>query len=116
MRNNTYYVYFTEFYCIILGLREDITSSYRHILGDHKQLDEQCEHYFCNGSDEFNFISLAKESGVLQELIEVLNYLANNAENLLMNLDSYDISRQFNDIINKYLSGKQFKGNKEKVQ
>ncbi|KAF0708503.1 YqaJ domain-containing protein, partial [Aphis craccivora] len=65
-------------------LRRDITNSFLHILGDHKQ----CEKSFCNGSklNEINYFSLANKSGLLQEFSQIVSRLANNADSLLMNV------------------------------
>lgn len=93
------------FYSIVLplGLRKDITNSFLHILGDHRQ----CELYFCKGSksNETNYFSLAQKSGIFQEFSQVVSRLANNADSLLLNVDN-NICEQFNSIINKHLSGK----------
>ncbi|CAI6376301.1 unnamed protein product, partial [Macrosiphum euphorbiae] len=87
----------------IFGLRKDITNSFRHILGYHRL----CEPYFCNGPkpNEINYIDEALTTGLLEEFIQIVNRLANNAESLLMNVDN-NICEQFNSIINKHLSGK----------
>lgn len=55
--------------------------------------------------NEINYVDEAQTSGLLDEFIQIVNRLANNAESLLMKVDN-NICEQFNSIINKHLSGK----------
>lgn len=75
-------------------------NSFRHILGDHKQ----CNSYFCNGPkpNEKDFVLETQKSGIVEEFMQIINRLANNADSLLMNVDN-NIYEQFNSIINKHV-------------
>ncbi|KAF0709769.1 YqaJ domain-containing protein, partial [Aphis craccivora] len=102
----------------IFGLRKDITNSFRHILGDHRL----CEPYFCNGPkpNEINYIDEALTTGLLEEFIQIVNRLANNAEKAA--LLSHNTSGKYIRTIHKALVqdkspgdvGKKFLISKEK--
>jgi len=99
------YLYLLNFFKLsnYIGLRKDINNSFQHILGEHSQ----CELYFCKGAkeNEQNLLNLAQQSGVVQEIVQIIGRLTTNANSLLMNVDN-NICEQFNSIINKHLAGK----------
>jgi len=47
----------------------------------------------------------AQQSGMVQEIVQIIGRLTTNANSLLMNVDN-NVCEQFNSIINKHLAGK----------
>ncbi|CAH1721716.1 unnamed protein product [Aphis gossypii] len=86
-----------------VGLRKDISNSFRHILGSH----DRCEPYFCKGTipNEKNMILEAERSGFLTDISQIISRLVVNVDSLLMNVDN-NVCEQFNSVINKHLAGK----------
>lgn len=75
-----------------------------HVFGDHSK----CDSYFCDPDKTkapINNLPSMKESKVLDEIMIHLKRLLNNADSLILDIDS-NIVEQFNSIVAKFIGGK----------
>lgn len=84
-------------------LRTDILNSPSHVFGEHKS----CAGYFCSDSKpgDVNRIPELKESGLYEEIMKPVGYLANHSRSLIFDVDSNSVE-QFNSIVAKFVGGK----------
>lgn len=87
----------------VVNLKNYIENGPNHVLGEHSN----CAPYFCTGSkeNEINLVPQVKASGLYQQLMVAVRYLANNPRSLIYDVDSNSVE-QFNSIVAKFVGGK----------
>lgn len=84
-------------------LQADILNGPSHVFGDHCK----CSQYFCSGpkEGEKNLVPELKSSGLYEQIMKSVKYLAYNSRSLIHDVDS-NVVEQFNSIIAKLVGGK----------